>query len=160
MKTMKSLLIGCLVMGSISVYAQSTSASSKSAAAKAPAAPAAAKASTQKAAVKAVLPQVEIAQQIAQGQTAFAFLGTYNIYAGVQKTQIGTCTLNNDGTYTVTVNSDATSHGVGSYEYKADSKTLVCKGGLCLSNKYNGVFQKNNKLRILLSKSTYAEKID
>jgi len=160
MKTMKSLLIGCLVMGSISVYAQSTSASSKSAAAKAPAAPAAAKASTQKAAVKAVRPQVEIAQQIAQGQTAFAFLGTYNIYAGVQKTQIGTCTLNNDGTYTVTVNSDATSHGVGSYEYKADTKTLVWKGGLFLSNKYNGVFQKNNKLRIMLSKSTYAEKID
>ena len=160
MKTMKSLLIGCLVMGSISVYAQSTSASSKSAAAKAPAAPAAAKASTQKAAVKAVLPQVEIAQQIAQGQTAFAFLGTYNIYAGVQKTQIGTCTLNNDGTYTVTVNSDATSHGVGSYEYKADTKALVWKGGLFLSNKYNGVFQKSNKLRIVLSNSTYAEKID
>ncbi len=159
MKTMKSLLIGCLALVSISAaHAQSTSASSKSAAPKAAAVPT--KASTQKAALKAVLPQVEIAQQIAQGQTAFAFLGTYNIYAGVQKTQIGTCTLNNDGTYTVTVNSDATSHGVGSYEYKADSKTLVWKGGLFLSNKYNGVFQKSNKLRIVLSKSTYAEKID
>jgi len=155
MKTMKIFLIGFFVFGSIYFAAAQT----KPTAAKATAPAISAKATTQKAAVKAVLPQVEIAQQIAQGQTAFAFLGKYIIYAGVQKTQIGTCTLNNDG-YTVTVNSDATNHGVGSYEYKADSKTLVWKGGLFLSNKYNGVFQKNNKLRIVLSKSTFAEKID
>jgi uncharacterized protein with beta-barrel porin domain len=156
MKTMKIFLIGFFVFGSIYFAAAQT----KPTAAKATAPAISAKATTQKAAVKAVLPQVEIAQQIAQGQTAFSFLGKYNLYAGVQKTNIGTCTLNNDGTYTVTVNSDATNHGVGSYEYKADSKTLVWKGGLFLSNKYNGVFQKNNKLRIVLSKSTFAEKID
>lgn len=153
---MKIFLIGFFVFWSIYFAASQT----KPTAAKATAPAISAKATTQKAAVKAVLPQVEIAQQIAQGQTAFAFLGKYNLYAGVQKTNIGTCTLNNDGSYTVTVNSDATSHGVGSYEYKADTKTLVWKGGLFLSNKYNGVFQKNNKLRIVLSKSTYAEKID
>jgi hypothetical protein len=150
MKTMKLLLIGYLVLGSISfATAQSKSTTST-------------KAPSQKAAVKAVLPQVEIAQQIAQGQTAFSFLGTYNIYAGVQKTNIGKCILNSDGSYTVTVNSDATGHGVGSYEYDGSSKTLVWKGGLFLSNKYNGVFQKtsNGKLRILLSKPTFAEKID
>ncbi|MEN9745130.1 MAG: hypothetical protein RL640_968 [Bacteroidota bacterium] len=156
MKTMKIFLIGFFVFGSIYFAASQT----KPTAAKATAPAISAKAATQKAAVKAVLPQVEIAQQIAQGQTAFAFLGKYNLYAGVQKTNIGTCTLNNDGSYTVTVNSDATNHGVGSYEYNADTKTLVWKGGLFLSNKYNGVFQKNNKLRIILSKSTYAEKID
>lgn len=156
MKTMKIFLIGFFVFGSIYFAAAQT----KPTAAKATAPAISAKAATQKAAVKAVLPQVEIAQQIAQGQTAFAFLGKYNLYAGVQKTNIGTCTLNNDGSYTVTVNSDATNHGVGSYEYNADTKTLVWKGGLFLSNKYNGVFQKNNKLRIILSKSTYAEKID
>lgn len=156
MKTMKIFLIGFFVFGSIYFAASQT----KPTAAKATAPAISAKATTQKAAVKAVLPQVEIAQQIAQGQTAFSFLGKYNLYAGVQKTNIGTCTLNNDGSYTVTVNSDATNHGVGSYEYNADTKTLVWKGGLFLSNKYNGVFQKNNKLRIVLSKSTYAEKID
>lgn len=156
MKTMKIFLIGFFVFGSIYFAAAQT----KPTAAKATAPAISAKATTQKAAVKALLPQVEIAQQIAQGQTAFAFLGKYNLYAGVQKTNIGTCTLNNDGSYTVTVNSDATNHGVGSYEYNVDTKTLVWKGGLFLSNKYNGVFQKNNKLRIILSKSTYAEKID
>ncbi|GDX44292.1 hypothetical protein LBMAG23_12690 [Bacteroidota bacterium] len=156
MKTMKIFLIGFFVFGSIYFAAAQT----KPTAAKATAPAISAKATTQKAAVKALLPQVEIAQQIAQGQTAFAFLGKYNLYAGVQKTNIGTCTLNNDGSYTVTVNSDATNHGVGSYEYNADTKTLVWKGGLFLSNKYNGVFQKNNKLRIIFSKSTYAEKID
>ncbi len=156
MKTMKIFLIGFFVFGSIYFAAAQT----KPTAAKATAPAISAKATTQKAAVKAVLPQVEIAQQIAQGQTAFSFLGKYNLYAGVQKTNIGTCTLNNDGSYTVTVNSDVTNHGVGTYEYNADTKTLVWKGGLFLSNKYNGVFQKNNKLRIVLSKSMYAEKID
>ena len=159
MKSFKLFLLGVLLLCSSQlVLAQSktvpakpvnTSASAKST-------------TTQKAAVKAVLPQVEIAQQIAKGQSEFSLLGTYSIHAGVQKTIIGKCTLNSDGTYTVTVNSDENNHGNGIYEYKADTKTLVWKGGLFVSNAYSGALQKmnNGKLRIVLSKSTYAEKID
>jgi hypothetical protein len=70
--------------------------------------------------------------------------------------------LREDGSYTVTVNSDQESYGNGTYEYNVDTKSLVWKAGLFVSNKYNGVLQKinNGKLRILFSKSTYAEKID
>lgn len=92
----------------------------------------------------------------------FSFLGTYSIFAGVQKLPIGKFTLRDDGSYTVIVNSDQESYGNGIYEYNVDSKSLVWKAGLFVSNKYTGVLQKTNnaKLRILLSKSTYAEKID
>ena len=154
MKTMKFLLIGFSILGSL----QLVNAQSKTIPAKAAATTASAKATTQ----KAVLPQVEIAQQIAKGQNEFSLLGTYGIYAGVQKTNIGKCTLNSDGTYTVTVNSDETSHGNGIYQYNSDTKTLVWKGGLFVSNGYGGTLQKmnNGKLRIVLSRSTYAEKID
>ena len=158
MKTMKLFMLGFFVLGTLQlVHAQSKTLPVKPAAA-----PAASKPTTQKAAVKAILPQVEIAQQIAKGQSEFSLLGTYGIYAGVQKTNIGKCTLNGDGTYTVTVNSDENSHANGIYEYKADTKTLVWKGGLFVSNGYGGSMQKssNGKLRILLSRSTYAEKID
>lgn len=158
MKTMKLFMIGCLVIGSITfVGAQTKTSSTKSTVSTTVSKPIA-----PKAAVKNVLPQVEIAKQIAQGQTAFAFLGTYNIHAGVQKTIIGQCKLLDDGSYTITVNSDADSHGIGNYAYDAVAKKLIWKGGLFLSNKYNGVLQlaKNGKLHILLSGSTFAEKID
>ena len=158
MKTLKSILIGCLLMGAIPfVHSQS-----KAVATKPTTSSAAVKTVSQKAVVKGVLPQVEIAKQIAKGEAAYSFLGTYSIYAGVQKLQIGKFTLREDGTYTVTVNSDQDNHGNGIYEYNVDSKSLVWKGGLFVSNKYNGELKKmdNGKLRILLSKSTYAEKID
>ena len=158
MKTMKLMLIGCLMIG-VSPFLH---AQSKSVAAKPVKTSAAVKPVPQKAAVKGVLPQVEIAKQIAQGEAVFSFLGTYSIYAGVQKLQIGKFTLREDGSYTVTVNSDQESYGNGSYEYNVDTKSQVWKAGLFVSNKYTGVLQKTNnaKLRILLSKSTYAEKID
>lgn len=158
MKTFKLFLLGVLLLCS----SQLVLAQTKTAQAKPATVAASTKATPSKAAVKAVLPQVEIAQQIAKGQSEFSLLGTYSIHAGVQKTIIGKCTLNSDGTYTVTVNSDENNHGNGIYEYKADTKTLVWKGGLFVSNAYSGVLQKmnNGKLRIVLSKSTYAEKID
>ena len=158
MKTFKLFLLGVLLLCS----SQLVLAQTKTAQAKPATVAASTKATLSKAAVKAVLPQVEIAQQIAKGQSEFSLLGTYSIHAGVQKTIIGKCTLNSDGTYTVTVNSDENNHGNGIYEYKADTKTLVWKGGLFVSNAYSGVLQKmnNGKLRIVLSKSTYAEKID
>jgi len=140
-----------------SVHAQSKPVATKPATSSA-----AVKTVPQKAVVKGVLPQVEIAKQIAKGEAAFSFLGSYSIYAGVQKLQIGKFTLREDGSYTVTVNSDQESYGNGTYEYNVDTKSLVWKAGLFVSNKYNGVLQKinNGKLRILFSKSTYAEKID
>lgn len=158
MKTFKLFLLGVLLLCS----SQLVLAQTKTAQAKPATVAASTKATPSKAAVKAVLPQVEIAQQIAKGQSEFSLLGTYSIHAGVQKTIIGKCTLNSDGTYTVTVNSDENNHGNGIYEYKADTKTLVWKGGLFVSNAYSGALQKmnNGKLRIVLSKSTYAEKID
>lgn len=158
MKTFKLFLLGVLLLCS----SQLVLAQTKTAQAKPSTVAASTKATLSKAAVKAVLPQVEIAQQIAKGQSEFSLLGTYSIHAGVQKTIIGKCTLNSDGTYTVTVNSDENNHGNGIYEYKADTKTLVWKGGLFVSNAYSGALQKmnNGKLRIVLSKSTYAEKID
>ena len=158
MKTFKLFLLGVLLLCS----SQLVLAQTKTAQAKPATVAASTKATLSKAAVKAVLPQVEIAQQIAKGQSEFSLLGTYSIHAGVQKTIIGKCTLNSDGTYTVTVNSDENNHGNGIYEYKADTKTLVWKGGLFVSNAYSGALQKmnNGKLRIVLSKSTYAEKID
>lgn len=158
MKTFKLFLLGVSLLCS----SQLILAQSKTAQAKPATVAASTKATPSKAAVKAVLPQVEIAQQIAKGQSEFSLLGTYSIHAGVQKTIIGKCTLNSDGTYTVTVNSDENNHGNGIYEYKADTKTLVWKGGLFVSNAYSGALQKmnNGKLRIVLSKSTYAEKID
>lgn len=158
MKTFKLFLLGVLLLCS----SQLVLAQTKTAQAKPATVAASTKATPSKAAVKAVLPQVEIAQQIAKGQSEFSLLGTYSIHAGVQKTIIGKCTLNSDGTYTVTVNCDENNHGNGIYEYKADTKTLVWKGGLFVSNAYSGALQKmnNGKLRIVLSKSTYAEKID
>ena len=109
-----------------------------------------------------ILPQDEISKRIIRGNADFPFLGDYVLYAGVQKTKIGTCTLNNNGTYSITVNSDSENHGVGIYDYDPSTKSLVWKGGLFLSNSYQGVFQKgkNGKLRIVLSKSTFAEKVN
>lgn len=158
MKTMKCTLIGFFLVAGI----QLTQAQAKVISPKPSVSSAATKTASQKASVKAVLPQVEIANQIAKGESEFSFLGTYSIYAGVQKIIIGKFTLRQDGTYTVVVNSDENSYSNGFYEYNLNSKTLVWKGGLFVSNKYNGVFQKmsNGKLRILFSKSTYAEKID
>ena len=158
MKTTKLILIGCLMICAIPfVHAQSKPFATRPATSSA-----AVKTVPQKAVVKGVLPQVEIAKQIAKGEAAFSFLGSYSIYAGVQKLQIGKFTLREDGSYTVTVNSDQESYGNGTYEYNVDTKSLVWKAGLFVSNKYNGVLQKinNGKLRILFSKSTYAEKID
>lgn len=159
MKTMKRLLIVFFLISA----AQGIHAQAKTTASKKSVTPAAsAKPSPQNAAVKNILPQLSIAQQIAKAQSSIAFLGTYGIYAGVQKLSIGKCTLKEDGSYTVAVNSDADNHGVGVYEFNPESKTLVWKGGLFLSNKYGGAIQQpaNGKLRIQLSKSTYAEKID
>ncbi len=154
MKTMKILLIGISLIASN----QFVTAQAKSTPKKVVTTTASAKTTNQ----KAVLPQVEIAQQIAQGQSDFAFLGTYNILAGVQKTKIGFFTLQKDGVYKVTVNSDENSYAQSSYEYSPSTKTLKWTGGLFLSNQYGGQIIKgnNSKLRIRLSKSTYAEKID
>jgi hypothetical protein len=154
MKTMKILLIGLSLIASN----QFVTAQAKPTATKVVTTSASVKATTQ----KAILPQVEIAQQIAQGQSEFAFLGTYNILAGVQKTKIGFFTLQKDGVYKVTVNSDENSYAQSSYEYSPSTKTLKWTGGLFLSNQYGGQIIKgsNSTLRIQLSKSTYAEKID
>lgn len=159
MKTMKRILIVCFLMSAV----EAVQAQVKTTAVKKPATTAAtSKPNPQTAAVKKILPQLSIAEEIAKAQSSVAFLGTYGIYAGVQRLSIGKCTLKEDGSYTVTVNSDADNHGVGIYEFNPESKTLVWKGGLFLTNKYGGVMQQssNGKLRILLSKSTYAEKID
>lgn len=154
MKTMKTLLIGMFFISATQFLAAQTKST--------PAKVAAPGTATKVAIGKAVLPQVEIAKQIAQGQSEFSFLGSYAIHAGVQKTKIGNFTLLKDGTYNLSVNSDENSHATSSYEYDPSTKTLKWMGGMFLSKQYGGVMTKssNGKLRILLSSSTYAEKID
>ena len=155
MKQIKFLALGLLFITSTQIsFAQSKTVPQKTVTSAATA--------SQKAPVKAVLPQVEIAQQIIKGQTEFSFLGKYGIFAGVQKTKIGFFFLEPDGSYRVTVNSDENNYATGFYEYNSISKTLIWKGGLFLSNNYKGVMKKmdNGKVRILFSPSTYAEKID
>lgn len=159
MKTIKGLLIVFFLISTV----QGIHAQAKTIAPKKSVTPATtAKPNPQNTAVKNILPQLSIAQQISKAQSSIPFLGTYGIYAGVQKLFIGKCTLKEDGSYTVAVNSDTDNHGVGVYEFNPESKTLVWKSGLFLSNKYDGAIMQpaNGKLRIQLSKSTYAEKID
>ena len=158
MKQRNIFLIGLAIALSIQAsFSQTKPVASKAATSKSTVASASAKAP-----VKAVLPQVEIAQQIAKGQSEFSLLGNYAIYAGVQKTNIGHFTLAADGTYKVTVKSDENSYGTGFYEYDAVNKSLVWKGGLFASNGYKGSIKKldNGGLQVQLSKSTFAEKIN
>jgi hypothetical protein len=156
------IFVGLIMAGSFYSIGQTKSPTAKSATTPAKTTTSAVKAPAQKSTVKAQLPQLEIAAQIVKGQSEFSFLGTYTIFAGIQKLPIGTCTLKDDGTYTVSVNSDASNYGQGIYEYNSDAKNLIWKGGLFVTNKYNGTIVKsgNGKIRILLSKSTYAEKIN
>ena len=70
MKQIKFLVLGLLFITSTQIsFAQSKTVPQKTVTSAATA--------SQKAPVKAVLPQVEIAQQIAKGQNEFSFLGKY-----------------------------------------------------------------------------------
>lgn len=83
----------------------------------------------------------QIVNEIQQGEKDLHFLGDYQLVAGIQEINIGHFSLNSDGSYKVTVNSDTDAYGIGRYEYDVKSKALLWRSGLFYLNNYSGILQ-------------------
>ncbi|MFN5325747.1 MAG: hypothetical protein ACK5B8_00885 [Bacteroidota bacterium] len=107
-------------------------------------------------------PQTQIAAKISVGEKEFSFIGTYVIYAGVPKTVIGKLMLQPNGEYLVSWETDPGKKASGTYEFFPKAKGLAWTGGFFLSKRFKGEIKgtENGVLRIVLSSSTYAEKVD